>query len=395
MFRTPHILRPEYQLDLSPGYTVDITLGTGFDMSDPVNPRPRPLIFAEPASIPADVPPVNDLLNAQGFVFESTSEYREAHTIAVNFRGQASWGAGGVEASAAYTFAREQLESKHIFYAVFESAGTGARLQGNRQWLRPPDTDSIENEEERLKQFLLTYGSHYVTTVTFGQRLLVRFSQTKRSDSERRAFAAAVSAAAATMSASASLSETHLQELKTSETEVWATIVGDIRPSKFQYMTGWSDVANTMGALRDGTVTLVSGPIRCDLMTLFTELRAYPATRALLSEEFQVPPPAPYGVPKGTVVAWSPSSEHIGLDPGGTTRRLNVPDGWALCDGNGTPDLRDKFIMGTVNIDELNAHDAPLHAHSLLEARTTNAVPTGGAIQSSGYGISPSMWTAH
>jgi hypothetical protein len=40
------------------------------------------------------------------------------------------------------------------------------------------------------------------------------------------------------------------------------------------------------------------------------------------------------GVPKGVIVMWS-----------GTI--TNIPSGWALCDGtNGTPDLRDRFIVG-------------------------------------------------
>lgn len=40
------------------------------------------------------------------------------------------------------------------------------------------------------------------------------------------------------------------------------------------------------------------------------------------------------GVPAGAIIMWS-----------GTTS--NIPTGWALCDGqNGTPDLRDRFIVG-------------------------------------------------
>lgn len=40
------------------------------------------------------------------------------------------------------------------------------------------------------------------------------------------------------------------------------------------------------------------------------------------------------GVPVGTIVIWS-----------GTTS--NIPSGWALCNGqNGTPDLRDRFVLG-------------------------------------------------
>lgn len=40
------------------------------------------------------------------------------------------------------------------------------------------------------------------------------------------------------------------------------------------------------------------------------------------------------GVPAGSIIIWSGTAS-------------NIPDGWALCDGqNGTPDLRDKFVLG-------------------------------------------------
>ena len=43
---------------------------------------------------------------------------------------------------------------------------------------------------------------------------------------------------------------------------------------------------------------------------------------------------AEHGVPKGVIVMWS-------------GKISDIPSGWALCDGtNGTPDLRDKFIVG-------------------------------------------------
>ena len=41
------------------------------------------------------------------------------------------------------------------------------------------------------------------------------------------------------------------------------------------------------------------------------------------------------GVPKGLISMWSGSID-------------SIPVGWQLCDGsNGTPDLRNRFIMGT------------------------------------------------
>ena len=68
-------------------------------------------------------------------------------------------------------------------------------------------------------------------------------------------------------------------------------------------------------------------------------------------------------IPPGLIAMWSGSA-------------ANVPSGWALCDGsNGTPDLRDRFIVGAggsynvgstggSNTVTLNANQIPSHAHS-------------------------------
>ena len=48
-------------------------------------------------------------------------------------------------------------------------------------------------------------------------------------------------------------------------------------------------------------------------------------------------------IPSGVVVSWYGD-------------KANVPSGWAICDGtNGTPDLRDRFIVGAGNSYSLNA----------------------------------------
>lgn len=67
------------------------------------------------------------------------------------------------------------------------------------------------------------------------------------------------------------------------------------------------------------------------------------------------------GVPKGAIIMWS-----------GT----QVPTGWALCDGtNGTPDLRDRFVVGSgnlyvagntggsININLSHSHTVNSHTH--------------------------------
>lgn len=91
-------------------------------------------------------------------------------------------------------------------------------------------------------------------------------------------------------------------------------------------------------------------------------------------------------VPTGAILLWSGSTG-------------SVPSGWLLCDGtNGTPDLRDRFIIGAGNNYAVNAtggtadavvvthtHTAsvtdPTHSHVMSNIR----IPSGGAV---GGGVS-------
>jgi microcystin-dependent protein len=66
-------------------------------------------------------------------------------------------------------------------------------------------------------------------------------------------------------------------------------------------------------------------------------------------------------IPRGAIIMWSGSK---------------IPSGWALCDGsNGTPDLRDRFILGANTINEagqtggsnsysLSVSQMPAHSHT-------------------------------
>lgn len=77
-------------------------------------------------------------------------------------------------------------------------------------------------------------------------------------------------------------------------------------------------------------------------------------------------------VPTGLIAMWSGAS-------------TNIPNGWALCDGNNnTPDLRDKFIVGAGNAYQvgntggadtvaLTVNEMPSHNHSLSSTRTSSA----------------------
>ena len=98
------------------------------------------------------------------------------------------------------------------------------------------------------------------------------------------------------------------------------------------------------------------------------------------------------GVPVGTIVMWN--------NRGGAT----IPTNWALCNGtNGTPDLRDRFIVGYSASKAINttggsatasgATDAtvlttaqmPAHTHTVTDPGHTHDIRTGGMAAGVGF----------
>lgn len=82
-------------------------------------------------------------------------------------------------------------------------------------------------------------------------------------------------------------------------------------------------------------------------------------------------------VPSGVIVMWSGSI-------------ANIPSGWLLCNGsNGTPDLRDRFIVGAgstyavaatggANTVTLSTSEMPLHTHNFSATTSTDGTHTHG-----------------
>lgn len=84
-------------------------------------------------------------------------------------------------------------------------------------------------------------------------------------------------------------------------------------------------------------------------------------------------------IPSGVVVSWYGD-------------KANVPSGWAICDGtNGTPDLRDRFIVGAgnsyslkatggANTVSLTANQNGPHSHSGTASSSQQVLVPGGTL---------------
>jgi len=75
----------------------------------------------------------------------------------------------------------------------------------------------------------------------------------------------------------------------------------------------------------------------------------------------------------------------------------DIPDGWSLCDGTGgTPDLREKFVMGWSDsvdpggtggtLNHKHSTTVPAHDHTVDVGTTTSGAPSGTTIVQSGAG---------
>lgn len=79
------------------------------------------------------------------------------------------------------------------------------------------------------------------------------------------------------------------------------------------------------------------------------------------------------GVPSGVVCAWSGAI-------------VDIPDGWYLCDGNnGTPDLRNRFIVGAGDTYGVGATGGNTsHPHAVTCAPHTHTLDSGVGLGGSG-----------
>jgi len=372
-----NLTKNDYKIDFIAGETVDIRLGLGMDMTDPLFPKPRAYGFARAATQAATgVITQDDLLQQQSFYLEVSTYEEEQRRLSINFSGRYSL----VSASMAYEQAKREISSKFINYLDISRFGEGEALSNMQalEWASRPAAENIKDDEELLAQFLLDYGSHFVTRLYNGFRVVVRATLKKSSNQTYEKFSAAVKAMGGAWGASGGVSAEHQRTLSQTDTELMCVVVcgGMNEPSRV-FAIGFESIQQLFSDLKNGTLTITPGPIKADLTTYWHKLLPFPRCRHALRQQSGVIATSPFGVPKGTVIAWSPPAENMTFGSDQAVVGFVIPDGWAVCNGqSGTPDLTNRFVMGTSAPTEVNiSGGSSRHSHSLKTAREYIAKP--------------------
>lgn len=350
-----YITRSSYTID--PGYLDEkVELGDGIDMSNPLSPEVAPHTALKKEGLlrgkEGGLAKSSDVIKEKTSLTESLSERQEANILSTYFK--ASYMLSSVEG--AYKNAREERESYHTIYALLEHSGESDVLQKELRYWRPdevPVSESIADPDEALLQFLETYGSHYVSGIRYGLRIAVQGKIRKDSKVSATDFSGKFKAAFGSFSAEAGARNQHKKALESMGTELLLEVTSGGRekgPSLLS-LRSFDDISKFLDDLKNDKIQFRVAPIELTLHHYWPILNLEWKMRALLNplKASFTPPIAPFGVPKGTIIAWHPTPDYVKIPNEDSLQATIVaPPGWAICDGTrGTPDLRGRFICGT------------------------------------------------
>ena len=334
-----------------------VGLGDGIDLRDPLRPlvaQRRGLVAAVngPLVKAIALPKSSEVIQETTVWKESLTEHEESSVLSSYFK--ASYMLSSARGS--YEAARQIQGSYRTVYSLLEHSGEAERLADRLcHWGgdEAPVSEAIADRDQALQQFVMTYGSHYVAAVKYGLRIAVQGKLRKDSSTTETEFSAAVRAAFGSFSAEAGVRNSQKKKLESMNVELLLeATTGGRSGGGLLVLRGFDDIADFLDDVKSDKIQFAVAPIEVTLKPFWAVLKPdWARTRAALDpsdSSFKVPA-APYGVPKGTILAWRPTADFVqGLEQDAPEQTVVPPDGWALCDGTrGTPDLRGRFIRGT------------------------------------------------
>lgn len=305
------------------------------------------------------------------FLFRETKSVEEvAAVLSVYFKASYGFASG----SAALEMAKNDSKTSQSIFALLESVGETHTLDEKlpqvswssqvKPWKEGENVDPVEYR----RQFLLDFGSHYVTSISYGYRLAIRGKITTNDAKTQANIKAAFKAAFVSGSAEGGISAETKKTLSSSELElVFSSTSGGLTDKegnqKSVILVSLEEILALLKSIDSGEIQAQLTPVSATVNTYWNLVTNYPYARALLGQTGNfTPPDQRFGVPEGTIIPWYPSSRFI--EKSDASEQLIAPDGWAICDGTlGTPDLRGRFIRGAQDFSKMGSGGEDQHTH--------------------------------
>lgn len=358
------ISAPQYSYYTNFDTGAQLRLGAGVNMEYPDQPR---IAYDTPFRTAAALPgtPIPDTLGSvTSQFFEAKTVEEESQIFRVHFKGRL----GSLDASAAFNYISEQRKTSVSRYAIHQSLSSGFRIDPSGvNWTAQPDEETISSLEDRAWAFVQRYGTHYVAEVQLAFVVAVRGTV----DSHEASRIQELTAAMSYFSASGELSAQQRNFFSSSQTRIEADISGAIESAGIQIPAiGPDAVGKLLEILGKSSAKVSLAPYRVTVRSYYSTLREYPKCQEIFAPALGTAADSPFGVPRGTVIAWMPTINDFIL-VGPEKYRLRPPDGWEVV-GRGDGDIhwRQRFIRVSDTPDDPEARDgltggSDTHVHDI------------------------------
>jgi hypothetical protein len=352
----------------------NVNLGRGIDLSDPTNPRLSTLnafSISNAFNSLQNINPINEsvITQASSYFVENQSDYDKARSLYFNFKIAYNF----FNLNAAYSQIQNERNTHHSIQFIMQNTVTAPSIDLKElKWVKEPSSEKITEINERKRQFIEEYGTHFIQSINYGFRIAIE-GKINTSDVNRQTnFSFAFKAWGQNGGAGGSTSDI----LKSSDVQLTCVITsGSITPISSMVLRGFDDISIFLTELKNGKIQITNAPISCNLKSYRFTLTPYQISKDIfkVSEEGMLAT-SPFGVPKGTIISWFPDQISIIKNQITGQNQIIAPKGWAICDGtNQTPNLIGRFARGAINQYEAGGNGGadPLNPTSTVDINTT------------------------
>lgn len=342
---------------------IDFKLGNGIDMNNPDQPKDRDSPFTPKITDIGTNVSINDLRQSTIEYIESSQieDYYKALSVSI----KASYGTASLSAN----YSRVVTEQKNYFMVIvlITDSLTDDKSLSDKKFIAVPVSETMqEDDNSRTYQFLQDFGSHYISKINYGYQIAFEAKVNKTQFTDETSFSAALNVAYGAGSGGGEINMTSINSLKTKGVSITGRIIcGGITPDRPLIINSIDDLTTFLQNLSNGEKTIKRGPLKIHLRSYFSVLTDYPETRKLFTPYSKDAIKSDFGVPQGTIIAYYPPIDINNAELLVDNEFYWLPVGWSICNGlNDTPNLVDRFIMGSNPKDYGTTGGRTEHTHS-------------------------------